>query len=144
MSPLPVPGGSLVGVAIGFEPMPSGVYVAEVTDVDERTAGEDSKNPGSTYLSVEFTVHDEEYEGRKQWQNISLVEKAAPILKSFLIGIGYSEDEVNSMTEVDYEDWEGRQARIVVGEGTNPKTKEKNNSIKRVLPLTDEETELPG
>jgi len=141
--PLPVPG-SMEGVAVGFEPMPSGVYMAEVTDVDERTAGPDAKNPGSTYLSVEFTIHDDEYEGRKQWTNVSLTEKALPMLKGFLVGVGYDESEVNAMTELDPDDWEGRQCRIVVSEGRNPKTKEKNNSVKRVLPLDGDESELPG
>ena len=142
---VPIPGGTLENVSDGFEPLPAGTYLATVTDGEERVAGEDAKNPGSIYFAWEFTIDDEEYVGRKAWQNTSLTEKALPMLKSFLKGVGYTDDEVNSFTEMpEIEDIVGRQCQLVLKVGKNPKTQLANNSVVRVMPLGEGESELPG
>lgn len=144
---MPIPTGGFAGVKAGYDPLPAGIYVAEVTDGEERTSGEDAKHPGATYIAWEFTIQDEEYEGRKAWLNTSFVEKARGLLKGFLLGVGYDEATLDSPEfEVDIDDIVGRQCKLVVSVGTNPKTKEANNSVKRVLPLDDENGsgDLPG
>lgn len=142
--PIPIPGG-LEGVGTGFEPLPAGIYLAEVSDGEEREAGPDAKYPGTTYVAWEFTIQDEEYQGRKAWLNTSFTERAKPLLKSFLLGVGYDEETMNANDfEVDIDEIVGRQIKLVLKIGTNPKTKEKNNSVARVLPLDEEESNLPS
>lgn len=142
--PIPVAGG-LGDVQSGFTPLPAGTYDVEVLDASEETAGPDAKNPGTPYLKLEFQVTDEEYSGRKVWLNASFSEKARGILKGTLLGLGFTEEELASPDlEIDPEELIGRTAKAVVSEGTNPKTKERNNSVKRLLPMSETETELPG
>lgn len=142
--PVPIPGDTLEGIADGFEPLPKGTYDAEVTDCSDETAGEEAKHPGSTYIKWEFTITEEEYVGRKVWLNTSLTEKALPVFKGVLRGLGYTDEEMNAMSEFDPDEQLGRQCRVVVTIGKNPKTDEANNSVRRVLPLSDEASELPS
>jgi hypothetical protein len=54
----------------GFDPLPVGWYDGVITKIEVR----DGKK--ASYLSVEVTVHDEEYQGRKVWGMSSFSEKA--------------------------------------------------------------------
>ncbi len=142
---IPIPEGGVAGVKSGFDPMPNGVYEATVSDGDLRTAGEDAKNPGSQYIAWEFTITEEEYEGRKAWLNTSFVSAAKPMLRMFLEAVGYSESELdNEGFEIEIDEIIGRPLKVVLTKGVNPKTKEPNNSVRRVLPLSESEANLPG
>lgn len=145
MSPVPVPGG-MGDVKEGFEPMPAGTYLAEVSDAEETQATGDGKAPaGTPIIKLEFTIQEEEYEGRRAWVNLTFTEKAMGVVKGTLKGLGYTEEELaDPDLEINAEDLVGRQAKVVLKIGTNPKTQEKNNSVRRVLPLNEQESELPG
>lgn len=54
-----------------FEALPAGVYVASLLEVDATKEG-----PKGPYWSWQFKVEDEEYEGRRLFNNTSLSEKA--------------------------------------------------------------------
>jgi hypothetical protein len=142
---LPIPGEGLAGVKDGFDPLPAGTYDVVVTDAEETVTSGEGKTPaGTPMIKWEFEVQDEEYVGRKLWSNNVLTEKALPIFKGTLRGLGYTDAEMDVMTEFDPSECIGRTAKAVVSTGTNPKTKEANNSVKRLLPLSEEESELPG
>lgn len=139
--PVPIEGG-FGGVPDGFEPMPRGVYDAVISDGVETVVGPDGKpeNVGKPMFKWEFTIQDEEYEGRKAWLNTTVTPRALPILKSFLKAVGYTEEELeDSNFTLDSDDVVGRNCKIVLTVGVNPKTKEKNNSVRRVLPIDFEE-----
>lgn len=139
--PIPVPEG-FSDAQEGFEPLPSGKYLVEVTGAEEKLSGPDAKTPGMPYIAFEFTIQDEEYDGRRVWMNCSFSPKAMGMTKQSLRALGGTDEEF--ATEINPEDYLGRQGYAIVTEGTNPKTKEKNNSVKRVLPLSEEDSELPG
>jgi hypothetical protein len=78
-----------VGEGSGIrDPLPSGKYHVKVTDGELKEAGENAKNPGSEYISWEFTVQDGEYEDRKVWSNTSLLPQARFALKGLLEAVG--------------------------------------------------------
>lgn len=57
----------------GFEPLPDGVYHLRLMDVDTTREG-----PKGPYWSWEFdVVENEQFKGRKLWNNTSLSESAA-------------------------------------------------------------------
>lgn len=142
---IPIPDGGVAGVQSGFEPLPAGIYTAEVSAGELRQAGEDAKNPGSDYIAWELSITDEEYEGRKCWVNNSFVAAAKPMLRQFLEAVGYDEDALeNPDFEIEIDDIIGRTLKVVLTKGVNPKTKEPNNSVRRVEPLSETESNLPG
>lgn len=53
-----------------YELLPVGTYSGVITNCEVR------KGPKGPYLSIEVTVHDEGYRGRKVWRNASFSEKA--------------------------------------------------------------------
>lgn len=141
---IPIPGG-FADVQEGFEPIPAGTYAATVFEGEVKEAGPEAKHPGSQYIAWTFKIQEEPYVGRQAWLNSSLVDKALPMLKRFLKAVGYTDDQLNTPEfELDLDDVKGRECRIVLTVGTNPRTDEPNNSIKRVLPPGEGgETELP-
>lgn len=87
-----------------FDPIPVGKYIVEVTDYREGTASQAAKNPGAPTISWELTVQstvtgetvltdrdgkEVKVEGRKVWENMTLVENSFWRLKAFLEGCGF-------------------------------------------------------
>lgn len=82
-----------------FEPIPPGKYVIKVTDYREGTASDAAKNAGAATISWELTVESTitgetevngmEVEGRKVWENMTLVENSFWRLKAFLEACGF-------------------------------------------------------
>jgi hypothetical protein len=87
-----------------FEPIPSGKYLVEVTDYREGTASENAKNPGAPTISWELTVQstlngdetvvgsdgkDLKVEGRKVWENMTIVPASFWRLKALLAACGF-------------------------------------------------------
>jgi hypothetical protein len=71
-----------------FDPLPAGDYVAKVTDVEFREAGENSKTPGATYLHWEFTVQEGEHATRKFWDDSRFGAGSMPFTLAFLLHTG--------------------------------------------------------
>ena len=71
----------LDNASVGFEPLPPDTYIVIVTSCQIKES-----STGNPMVSLEAEVAEhEEYNGRKLFWNISLVEKAAGILKGFLV-----------------------------------------------------------
>lgn len=115
----------------GFDPIPSGTYVAKVTDGELRESGPNSKNPGSQYINWEFTIQEGEYQGRKQWLNTSLLPQALFGLKGLLAATG--KFDVDGDLDFDIEDVIGSDVAIVVK--TKTYDDELRNEVKKVKPV---------
>jgi hypothetical protein len=82
-----------------FEPVPAGKYLVEVTDYRKGTASDAAKNPGAQTISWELTIESTatgesevngmKVEGRKVWENMTLVEASFWRLKAFLEACGF-------------------------------------------------------
>jgi len=126
-----------------FDLIPSGTYVAKVTDGEMREAGPNAKNPGAEMINWEFTIQKGDHESRKQWINTVLVENALGILKNFLGALSkdgtpmFNQEQLDGDLDFDIDDILGADCKIVVGqrvyEGEN------RNYVKRVKPLTEQD-----
>lgn len=78
--------------AFSMDPVPTGKYNVAITDIEVRFS-KSEKNNGKPYWSVEMTVQDGKYEGRKFWGNVMLFEGALFSLSQLLKATGF-EDRV--------------------------------------------------
>jgi hypothetical protein len=98
---------NLSGVqARSFEPLPEGKYLVEVLEVKAKIAA----SSGAPMLAWTFRVLDEDYEGRQLFTNTVLTDNSLWKLKSFLIALGYTEEELNGEIELDPDELVGLQA----------------------------------
>jgi hypothetical protein len=130
-----------------FAPIDANTYRAKVEKVSIKQAKDNAKHPGSDYLAIEFIVSEgQEFAGRHLWMNASMFadNKTIGMLKRTLLSLGYPEEKLEGSFEFDETDLVGKECRLVVAVGTNPETQEKNNSVKRILPLEAEDSILPS
>jgi hypothetical protein len=143
---IPIEGGFADVEEASFEPLPAGRYRVAIFSGEIRES-KSEKHAGSQYVAWTLNVLDDEYKNRKLWLNTSLVPEARGLLKSFLKGVGYSDDELNASDfEFDIEEIVGREAVARVTKGINPNTKEENNSVRQLLPVgvgSEEDADLP-
>jgi hypothetical protein len=94
-------------VESSFAPMPEGTYdvIVELVEVRE------SKSSDNDYLNWEFTVQDDEFQGRKLWMITSLSAKALWKLKDTFLALEVIEED--DEVEVEWED----DVDITPGEG---------------------------
>lgn len=65
-----------------FDKLPVGTYVAQITDVEIKIDGiEDCHR-----ISVEFTINEGDFKGRKTWWNTKISEKTSDKAFSFIKG----------------------------------------------------------
>jgi len=86
----------------GFDPIPDGVYHFKLRDVDATRTG--AKGP---YWSWEFECVEEPYVGRRVWNNTSLSENAAFMMKQTFDAFGVPLD-------TDTDEMIGNVVRLVV------------------------------
>jgi hypothetical protein len=115
----------------GFDPIPAGSYQAKVTDGEIRESGPNAKNPGAEYINWEFTIQGGEFDGRKQWQNTSLLPQALFSVKGLLEATGrFTADQLNGDLDFEIEDVLGADVTIVVRQ--REWDNETRNEVKRV------------
>lgn len=144
--------------AQSFEALPKGTYDAVIYEYEEDTVrdledgeepGKDGapKNPGADMLKWTFKITEDGFENRRAWMNTVLAGNGLGMLKGLIIASGlYSEEEVNDPDfDFDPDELLGENVRLRLGVSTNPRTKEKNNSVKAVLPANSsgDKNELP-
>lgn len=123
-----------------FEPIPAGKYQVQVTDYRQGNASENAKNPGAPTISWELTIMDGEYEGRKVWENMTIVEASLWRLKAFLEAAGFEVDG-----EIDFDPDEVVNTELVAKVGIqkarkNPETGEEydaRNTVKGFYALAE-------
>lgn len=118
-----------------LEPLPNGKYLVEVTDFKEGEASSNAKNPGAPTISWEFTVVETlagdvettnrsgetiKVEGRKVWENMTIVEASFWRLKALLQAAGFAADG-----EIDFDPAEVVGSQVIAQLGTQPKSKNK-------------------
>lgn len=119
-----------------FDPIPAGKYLVEVSDYRESTASEAAKNPGAPTISWELTVESTatgethiqdrsgkeiKVEGRKVWENMTIVENSFWRLKAFLEACGF---DVSGEIDFDPEEVLNTQLIVKVGIQKGRKNKE--------------------
>jgi hypothetical protein len=123
--------------SLGLDPLPTGKYHVAITDVETRESGPQSKNPGSTYLNIEFTVQSGEYEGRKLWVNATLLPHALFTIKGILEAIGF--ETTGNELEFEIEDLMNKELvvkanKLPAGE-VNGRQLDERNEVKRFYKL---------
>lgn len=141
-----------------FEPIPAGKYLVEVTDYRSGNASDKAKNPGADTISWELTVEststgetvvtdrngkDIKVEGRKVWENMTIVESSFWRLKALLEACGF---DVSG--EIDFDPDEVLNSQLIVKVGIqkgrkNAETGEEydpRNSVKSFHALEDIES----
>jgi hypothetical protein len=116
----------------GFEPLPEGAYHAKLRDVDTTRSG--AKGP---YWSWEFEIVDEEYKGRRVWNNTSLSEKAHFKMKETYEAFGADLD-------VDTDELIGQVVKVVLTQRTiqeGTRKGEITNDIARLRKADDDVAE---
>lgn len=150
---MPIPTGPLTDVKEGFELLPAGSYTVEVLDAEETETSQDAKNPGVPMVKLTFQVVDDpEWEGRKLFNNLVFTDKAMGMVKANLRALGYTdEDFADAHFQVDADELVERRCIADVKVQIDPRTKnlpkdqqEKQNSIRRLRPITGDAGELPG
>lgn len=119
----------------GFEALPAGTYEARKSGHELK----DSKSSNFQYYSVEFTIDEGEFAGRKLWDNYSMNPKALFAMKAALracqVDVSASQDTDELWDEAD-----GAPVRLVVKQRTykDPDTEEEKiqNDITKVLAPT--------
>jgi len=112
-----------------LEPIPSGFYLVTLTDVELRES-KSEKNKGKPYYSIEHTVAEGTYEGRKVFSNVMLFEGALYSAVQLVAALSGEQPEEGELEIPSAEELLGAQvwAKVkIVGERTvvDPATGEK-------------------
>lgn len=109
-----------------MEAIPPGKYNAEITDSELK----DTKDGLGKYLQFEFTIIDGEYQGRKQWARLNLVNNnktAEEIARKELSAICHA---AQHLRVGDSQELHNRPMVIIVGVEKHRETGEPTNRIK--------------
>lgn len=120
--------------SLDFEPLPENVYNAVLDGEVEAAEG-----PNGLYWKWTFKITDEGYEGRKQFVNTSLSEKALWKLKEVFEAFGVSAD-------TDTDDLIGQPVKLMVVQRVIEKGNRKGelgNEVKQVLPASGDAATAP-
>lgn len=119
--------------AQSFEPIPDDTYTVEVTDISEVKKG--SK---SSYVTVELTVAEGEYENRKLWTNLMIDGKAAGMFVDFInkaLGTDYKVEDLEEL-EINTDDLIGAKVGVTTKAEEYPEgSGDFRPQVKKILPL---------
>lgn len=144
-----------------FSVLPTGKYTLQISDLTEREAGDQAKNPGARILRWEFTVvNDEDYANRKVWDNQACVKDSLWKVKALLKAAGFDVSSLGYDPETKEFDQDGEPLDMsdIVGEtivgsiGIRPANKDKNtgkdypqqNRINQFYPYEEDDADLLG
>lgn len=126
------------GVSAGFEPLPSGRYLARIIESKRGTS-----QAGFPKVEVTFNVlSPSKYKGRRAWVHLSLQQKAIFKLKSLLIACGADKDSLNGEFLFDPNDLKGCECVIHMREKHDDKYGD-SSEVFRFSPSVDPD-ELEG
>ena len=78
----------------GFEALPVGIYNVQVVDANKRVG-----QSGHAYWGCTLEVVDGDYEGSKIFYNASFSPAALGLLKTFLVALGFEEEDLKAVDE---------------------------------------------
>lgn len=128
-----------------FEPIPAGKYILQLVEYKEgEVTGENSKNKGATKYDFTYEVTDndvEEYNGRKLFDNVTLVENSLWRLKAMLKAFGLDIPEEGEF-EFDFDELIGEnlEASVRVSPARKVGDREyqaRNNISQFIIPETE-------
>ena len=142
-----------------FDLLPNGRYIGELTDYKEGVASESAKNAGAPTINWEFTLEstiggdevitdrktgkDIKVEGRRVWDNLTIVEGSFYRLKNLLEACGF---EAEGEVKFDPKDVLNERVVLFLGQQKNRKNKDTGeeyddrNIVKRFEPLPEDGT----
>ena len=86
---------------LDFKPIPASKQNVRITDWDQGEVSSDgAKNYGATKISIEYTVQDGDYEGRRIWDTFTIVPASFWKLKAFMKAINEDTDQTYSVDEL--------------------------------------------
>lgn len=108
---------NLAGVSDSFEPVPEGIYEGALTGFK---VAEAKSSPGQQYVSLEFTLAEGEFAGRKIWKNHSLQAQALWALKRTLLDLGADSEELEQDFDLEelLDTLKGDSVQLEVGQRT--------------------------
>jgi hypothetical protein len=97
-----------------LEPVPSGWYKVNISDVELRES-KSAKNNGKPYYSFEFTIAEGDHEGRKVFTNAMLWDGALYSIVQIMTALGY-EVEAGELEIPEPDDFLGQElmAKVVI------------------------------
>lgn len=103
----------MTGVKTSFEPLPVGNYPVVVEDSEEGVS-----KKGNDMITLTLSVTSEEYEGRKLFLHLVVLENTLWKIKETMLALGWSEDELDGPMELDAADFLNLEAIAVVTQDT--------------------------
>lgn len=98
-----------------FSPLPSGEYLCNIVEIQEKTVKETAKNAGRPYWNIRFVVDQgDQYDGRNIFANVMLFEGALYSIKQLVEAVFPDMVDGNDLTVPDADAFEGKQV-VVVG-----------------------------
>lgn len=70
-------------ISTSYTQIPAGTYVAQVTDIEIK----DEVFPEARHISIEFTIDEGDFKGRKTWWNTKLSDETSAKAFSFIKGM---------------------------------------------------------
>lgn len=112
-----------------YEVPPTGKYLVNIVDIEEKKCGLESKNPGKPYWKTRFVIDEGKYAGQSIFTNIMLFSPATflilPLVKSLfphmIDGLVLDIPDASALI--------GKQV-LLVGRKWNENTKRKNGSVR--------------
>lgn len=94
-----------------FKPVPPSKQNVMVTDWDQGETGENSKNPGASKLTLELTIQDGDYSGRRIWDTFTFGEKSLWKIKGLMTAVGEDLDRAWTVSDIleQASEWVGRE-----------------------------------
>lgn len=130
-----------------FKPIPPSKQRVMVTDWDQGETGENSKNPGSPKLTLELTVQDGDFSGRRIWDTFTFGEKSLWKIKGLMTALKADVERSWTVSEIleSAPDWIGQE--LVVRLSVQPARKDERtgneyqarNQVKNYYPLSEDD-----
>lgn len=97
-----------------FKPVPPSKQNVMVTDWDQGETGENSKAPGSAKLTLELTIQDGDYNGRRIWDTFTFGEKSLWKIKGLMTAVGEDLNRAWTVSEIVAQapEWIGKELTV--------------------------------
>lgn len=133
-----------------FKPVPPSKQNVRITDWDQGETGANSKNPGSPKLTLELTIEDGEYSGRRIWDTFTFSEKVLWKIKGLLTAIGEDVSRPWTVAEIleAAPDWVGKPLTVRLAvqnarRGEDGTEYQARNQVKNYYPAADDSGLMP-
>ena len=114
----------------GFKPLVAGAYSGTIFDIEQKK-GQESGKP---YLAMTLKLNADEdrgvIAGRQAWSNFSLQPNALWKLKQLLVRLGFEEDALDGITDLDVTELLGLDVTVVL---EAPEERRTTNNVRDIF-----------